>query len=99
MAYLNEKIHHYPTLALYCNPNAIALGIAIASRLSMIMFVMSTSSMTSNLRLAELMAALSIATDFGMGQPLEFALQACVVAMRLGVQLRLSDANLRATYY
>lgn len=26
------------------------------------------------MRLAELMAALSIATDFGMGQPLEFAL-------------------------
>ena len=27
----------------------------------------------SDIRLAELMAALSIATDYGMGQPLEFA--------------------------
>lgn len=30
------------------------------------------------------MAALSLATDLGMGQPLEFALTACVLAMRLG---------------
>jgi hypothetical protein len=32
------------------------------------------SSDSAPLRLAELMAALSIAADFGMGQPLEFAL-------------------------
>jgi HD-GYP domain-containing protein (c-di-GMP phosphodiesterase class II) len=65
----------------------------------MIIFAMPTTAVTSNLRLAELMAALSIATDFGMGQPLEFALQACVVAMRLGEQLALSNDDLRATYY
>ena len=35
----------------------------------------------SGVRLAELMAALSIATDLGMGQPLESALCSCVVAM------------------
>jgi hypothetical protein len=34
------------------------------------------------IRLAELMAALSIATDLGMGQPLEFALCSCVPAVR-----------------
>ena len=38
----------------------------------------------SGVHLAELMAALSIATDLGMGQPLESALCSCVVAMRLG---------------
>ena len=48
---------------------------------------MPTQSSTPPIRLAELMAALSIATDFGMGQPLEFALQACVVAVRLGEHL------------
>ena len=37
-------------------------------------------------RLAELMAALSLATDLGMGQPVEFAWQSCVVAVaRRGV--------------
>jgi hypothetical protein len=32
------------------------------------------------IRLAEMMAALSLATDHGMGQPVEFAWQSCVVA-------------------
>src|SRR6202030_4188882 len=48
---------------------------------------------------AELMAALSIATDLGMGQPLESALCACVVAMRLGAALDLDDQMLRDIYY
>src|SRR5712692_9254538 len=39
---------------------------------------------TSDIRLAELMAALSIATDLGMGQPIEYALCVCVLAVRLG---------------
>ncbi|MBL8045241.1 MAG: hypothetical protein JNL09_01800 [Anaerolineales bacterium] len=39
--------------------------------------------MPAPLRHVELLAALSLATDLGMGQPLEFALQSCVVAMRL----------------
>src|SRR2546428_13749257 len=53
----------------------------------------------SGVRLAELMAALSIATDLGMGQPLESALCSCVVAVRLGVALRLPDEALRDVYY
>jgi HD-GYP domain-containing protein (c-di-GMP phosphodiesterase class II) len=53
----------------------------------------------SGVRLAELMAALSIATDLGMGQPLETALCSCVVAIRLGEALRLDDATLRDVYY
>ena len=40
----------------------------------------------SSIRLAELMAALSLATDLGLGQPLEFALSACVLAVRLAEQ-------------
>ncbi|GAC1533539.1 MAG: 3'3'-cGAMP-specific phosphodiesterase [Herpetosiphon sp.] len=50
-------------------------------------------------RLAELMGALSIATDLAMGQPLEFALQSCVVALRLAEKRGFSMAELRATYY
>src|SRR5439155_8815756 len=53
----------------------------------------------SGVRLAELMAALSIATDLGMGQPLESALCSCVVAMRLGVGFDLDDETLRDVYY
>src|SRR5438105_6268679 len=53
----------------------------------------------SGVRLAELMAALSIATDLGMGHPLESALCSCVVAMRLGEALRLDDDTLRDVYY
>jgi HD-GYP domain-containing protein (c-di-GMP phosphodiesterase class II) len=49
--------------------------------------------------MAELMAALSIATDLGMGQPLESALCSCVVAMRLGAALHLDDDTLRDVYY
>jgi len=53
----------------------------------------------SGVHLAELMAALSIATDLGMGQPLESALCSCVVAMRLGEALGLDDDTLRDVYY
>ncbi|MCA1643981.1 MAG: HD domain-containing protein [Chloroflexi bacterium] len=53
----------------------------------------------SGVRLAELMAALSIATDLGMGQPLETALCTCVVAMRLGEALNLDRDTLRDVYY
>jgi HD-GYP domain-containing protein (c-di-GMP phosphodiesterase class II) len=61
---------------------------------------MSNSSVRStNLRLAELMAALSIATDLGMGQPMEYAMTTCIVAMRLGEAAGLSDAQLRDAYY
>jgi HD-GYP domain-containing protein (c-di-GMP phosphodiesterase class II) len=53
----------------------------------------------SGVRLAELMASLSIATDLGMGQPLESALCSCVVSMRLGEALGLDDDTLRDVYY
>src|SRR5947199_6631650 len=60
---------------------------------------MSARAADSGVRLAELMAALSIATDLGMGQPLESALYSCVVAMRLGEALDLDDDTLRDVYY
>jgi HD-GYP domain-containing protein (c-di-GMP phosphodiesterase class II)/DNA-binding CsgD family transcriptional regulator len=57
------------------------------------------TSDTAPIRLAELMAALSLATDLGMGQPLEFALHACVLAVRLGGTLGMDDTQLREVYY
>ena len=58
-----------------------------------------TAAADSGVRLAELMAALSIATDLGMGQPLETALSSCVVAIRLGESLRLDSDTLRDVYF
>src|SRR5581483_9398470 len=54
---------------------------------------------SSSVRLAEVMAALSLATDLGMGQPLDFALCSCLLATRLGEALRLREDDLRDAYY
>jgi len=56
-------------------------------------------SSSSDLRLAELIAALSLASDLGMGQPMEYALCSCVLAVRLGETLGFSESDLRGTYY
>jgi hypothetical protein len=56
-------------------------------------------SSNSGLRLAELIAALSLASDLGMGQPMEYALCSCVLAVRLGERLRFSESDLRGAYY
>src|SRR5512141_2302059 len=53
----------------------------------------------SGVRLAELMAALSLATDLGMGQPMEFALSSCILAVRLAEKVGYSDEALREVYY
>jgi HD-GYP domain-containing protein (c-di-GMP phosphodiesterase class II) len=53
----------------------------------------------AGVRLAEVVAALSLATDLGMGQPLEYALCTCVLAVRLGEALGFDEAGLREVYY
>ncbi|MDQ6772775.1 MAG: HD domain-containing protein [Candidatus Dormibacteraeota bacterium] len=55
--------------------------------------------MAESLRLAELIAALSLATDLGMGQPLEQALRTCLVALALGERLGLAGEELGEVYY
>lgn len=61
--------------------------------------VQGTSTAPFSIRLAEVMAALSLATDLGMGQPLEFALCSCLLAVRLAEQVGLPEATLHAVYY
>jgi HD-GYP domain-containing protein (c-di-GMP phosphodiesterase class II) len=51
------------------------------------------------LRLAELVAALSIATDLGTGHPMERALRACLFALRLGEALKCDETTLAETFY
>jgi HD-GYP domain-containing protein (c-di-GMP phosphodiesterase class II) len=50
-------------------------------------------------RLAELVATLSVATDLGKGLPVEQAQRACLVAMRLAERAGLSDEDRHTTYY
>ena len=52
----------------------------------------------SGVRRAEIIAALSLATDLTMGQPLEFALRSCALGMRLGRVLGLSELDLGEVY-
>jgi HD-GYP domain-containing protein (c-di-GMP phosphodiesterase class II) len=52
-----------------------------------------------SLRQAEVVAALSMATDLGTGQPLERALRTCLLAFRLGECAGISAEELRTVYY
>lgn len=51
------------------------------------------------LRLAELVGALSLATDLGMGQPLEQALRTCLIGLAIGERLGLDAEELSDVYY
>ncbi|MFC9658848.1 HD domain-containing phosphohydrolase [Nocardia sp. NPDC127606] len=51
------------------------------------------------LRLAELVASLSLATDLGLGQPQEHVLRQTVLAVRLAEAAGLSEADRAAVYY
>jgi hypothetical protein len=49
-------------------------------------------------RLAEVVALLSLGTDLGLGQPMEHMIRACLIALRLGERLGI-DAEQRAVVY
>jgi HD-GYP domain-containing protein (c-di-GMP phosphodiesterase class II) len=54
---------------------------------------------TAELRLAELIAALSQVTDLGMGQPPEDAIRSCLLATGLARSMRLSERDAGDVYY
>jgi HD-GYP domain-containing protein (c-di-GMP phosphodiesterase class II) len=58
-----------------------------------------TAAGTTHVRLAELVAALSLATDLGMGQPLEQALRTCLLSVAVGRELGVRTGELRDAYY
>ena len=58
-----------------------------------------TPSDPPGLRLAELVAALSLATDLGTGVPTEHALRSSILAVRLGEVLGTSESERRQCYY
>ena len=53
----------------------------------------------TEVRLAELVAALSLGVDLGFGQPMEHVLRECMIALRLAEQLGLDDAERSTVYY
>jgi HD-GYP domain-containing protein (c-di-GMP phosphodiesterase class II) len=53
----------------------------------------------ARIRLAELVSALSLATDLGMGQPLEQALRTCLLAVAAGRELGLETPVRSDVYY
>jgi HD-GYP domain-containing protein (c-di-GMP phosphodiesterase class II) len=58
-----------------------------------------TSAPTQAVRLAELVASLSLATDLGLGQPQEHVLRQTVIAARLATLAGLSEDDRAATFY
>jgi hypothetical protein len=53
----------------------------------------------SGVRLAELLAAFSLATDLGLGQPMEHVLRSWVIAARLGERVGVAADDRGALYY
>jgi hypothetical protein len=45
----------------------------------------------AHVRLAELVAALSLGIDLGFGQPMEHVLRQCLIALRLAERIGLED--------
>lgn len=59
-----------------------------------------SSSMSGlSLRLADVLAALSVVTDLGTGQTPEKAVRACLVATKLACRMGASDSEARDVYY
>jgi HD-GYP domain-containing protein (c-di-GMP phosphodiesterase class II) len=52
-----------------------------------------------SVRLAELLAALSLGIDLGFSQPMEHVLRQCRIAMRIGDLIGLDEADRAAAYY
>jgi hypothetical protein len=53
----------------------------------------------AELRLAELLAALSLATDLGIGHPMEQSLRTCLLALRLADEMKLPTETRSDVYY
>jgi HD-GYP domain-containing protein (c-di-GMP phosphodiesterase class II) len=54
---------------------------------------------SGNVRLAELVAALSLGIDLGFAQPMEHALRQCLIALRLAERIGLDDKARSAVYF
>src|SRR6187431_1003909 len=62
-------------------------------------WTMATGDHDSGLSLAEVVAAFSLATDLGLGQPMEHVLRSWSIATRLGEHTGLPSEDAAALYY
>src|SRR5438477_1467697 len=60
---------------------------------------MADGSDRAHLRLAELVAALSLGIDLGFGQPMEHVLRQCLIALRLAERIGLGEDDRAVVYY
>ena len=60
---------------------------------------MAGQSDAAHVRLAELVAALSLGVDLGFGQPMEHVLRQCLIALRLAERLGLDEETRASVYY
>jgi HD-GYP domain-containing protein (c-di-GMP phosphodiesterase class II) len=60
---------------------------------------MATPADRAHVRLAELVAALSLGIDLGFGQPMEHVLRQCLIALRVAEALGLDEEQQLAVYY
>ena len=60
---------------------------------------MTVPAARSGVRLAELLAVLSLASDLGMDQPMEHVLRQCLISLRLAECLGLDGADREVVYY
>jgi HD-GYP domain-containing protein (c-di-GMP phosphodiesterase class II) len=58
-----------------------------------------TDTDRAHVRLAELVAALSLGIDLGFGQPMEHVLRQCLIALRLAEKIGLDDHTRAVVYY
>jgi HD-GYP domain-containing protein (c-di-GMP phosphodiesterase class II) len=58
-----------------------------------------SSVVRDRVRLAELVALLSLGTDLGLGQPMEHMIRACLIALRLGERLGVAESERGVVYY
>jgi HD-GYP domain-containing protein (c-di-GMP phosphodiesterase class II) len=64
-----------------------------------LMFAGMTASAQPGIRLGELLGALSLASDLGMGQPLEHVLRQTLIALRLARRLGVAAAECEVVYH
>jgi hypothetical protein len=60
---------------------------------------MSARPTETRVRLAELIAMISLGTDLGMGQPMEHVMRQSLIALRLAERLGLDERTRAVVYY
>jgi HD-GYP domain-containing protein (c-di-GMP phosphodiesterase class II) len=77
----------------------MGVGVRCVPAAALIFVVMAEPAAHFRVRLAELLAVLSLAADLGMGQPMEHVLRQCLISLRLAQRLGMDEAGREVVYY